>query len=1642
MATCRKATSDSGMPKETHEEIHHSQRNIPVSSRWDREEIVFLNRRRAGFASRVTVNYSKLCKADDENKSVEEIEEVMGVLEVAFHRFKEVHIQYVDLIVPVDPDKLDRLDHYQEMENVVMQARDRCEAAYFRMTDGADVEITPHDSISQVGTCKHSKVSKASSNASSTLAKLAAKKTALAAKAQMVEEKYATEMKIKERMGHLMLELHQRKTEAIKRAQEAEWELEKRKQEAEESAMEAEIEKKRMELMAMADMQKLDMEIELEATRVEEETLAKLIEGEAIPSAIKVKPLSDYSAAVPHSVSVNAMKTPMREPPHISTLNPAAPEWKYMPQSYQQQKPIVDTTSRSEQVTKLKEGTKYTSTYLQSPKTLAEDVTSQQADTSVVSHETQDSQEVGLSVNERHIFAQRQLFDAIRLPKTKIAEFDGNPLRFAAFMNSFDSFVDKSTVTDADKLTCLMGYCVGKAAKVIEPSALMEPSDGYRKARELHKRRFGDPYTISQACVTKIVSGPPIKPNDGEALREFADDVRGCLETLGAVDRLNDVDSQERMVKVMSRLPIYLQSRWRKQAYKTKKDRARYPDFQECVEFLEMVAEEACDPVFGKIEIQARGKVDKGRKSVARGKGASFNVQASNSNTSKTDQVTSNKTEIPRSQTKINCHICSKGHSLTVCDQFKKMTPQKRVEAVKKRGLCYGCLDYSNHGYRKCRRANVCQVKDCALADQLQLRGHDTTLSLETLGEDKTVAAVELQLEITSTTGRHKTCKIVDLPRVFAMKSFPTLTRNVAMGDITKWSHLQDLKLPQDDLDSISILIGQDVPTALIALEVRCGRLDDPYAVRTILGWTVNGPVAKSADEPFISNFIHAGLKNRDDRLEDQVEQFWKLDSGPILAKYKTHPSQDDNRVVKKWNESISMKNGHYHLDIPFKESIPKLPNNQRLAERRLQSLGRRLAKDPGIQDLVDKGYAEKVPLDQVDNPEGSEWYLPHHNVVHPAKPDKFQIVFDCAAEYGGTSLNKEVLQRPDLTNNLIGVLLRFRERSVAIMGDIEGMFHQVKVSNKHRDALRFLLWKDGEMGSDPEVFRMTVHLFGGLWSPSCASFALRKTAADYIQDFPPEVIDTVNRDFYVDDCLRSLDSDDQAIEMIVSLCELLFKGGFRLTKWSSNSKRVFRSVPFEERAKEVKSLDLDSDALPVERALGIHWDTEADVFGIKIRQKTPVYTRRGLLRITSSVYDPLGFVSPYVLQAKKIFQDECKLGKVWDDNIDPVNCHKWEAWLKGLPKLERFKVPRCLIPDEFGKVMCAQLHHFGDASEDAYGAASYLRVENVEGRVHCALVMAKSRLAPIHQITVPRLELCAAVTTIRMDSLLRNELSMPLQESVFWTDSTTILHYIWSKTKRFQTFVANRLATIHEGSSPSQWRYVNSKDNPADDASRGLNAKTMLERRRWCEGPEFLWKSEGNWPSMPVYCPSMLDDNSEVKKETKSCAAVVKGENPVDRLLHFYSDWFRLRKAVAWYRRFGEWLKCGKPKLGTFLTVKELQTAERAIIRYSQEMHYASEIQSLKTGKIVSKKSCIFGLEPFYDCDGLLKIGGRLDKAPIAEAAKHPIIVPRDHHVTELMVRHIHEWESCHRGREFVMSVLRQRYWIPHARPLVKRIL
>ena len=398
-------------------------------------------------------------------------------------------------------------------------------------------------------------------------------------------------------------------------------------------------------------------------------------------------------------------------------------------------------------------------------------------------------------------------------------------------------------------------------------------------------------------------------------------------------------------------------------------------------------------------------------------------------------------------------------------------------------------------------------------------------------------------------------------------------------------------------------------------------------------------------------------------------------------------PSLEDKKALTKMEETVTMEDGHYMIGLPWRTPKPDLPNNRTMAEGRMRLLRKRLMKDEAMREkyanvvngYIEKGYAQKIIHESaMDVP---KWYLPHHGVVNPKKPEKLRVVFDCAAKYKGRSLNEELLQGPDLNNTLVGVLLRFRQDKIAIVADIEAMFHQVKVEPKDCSALRFLWWNEN-LDQEPEDYQMLVHLFGATSSPSVCRFALERTAEEHGKSYDSETVNTIKENFYVDDCLKSVDSEKNAIELIKQLTSLLKQGGFHLTKWISNSSEVMHTIPNTERAKSIIDLDLEKDTLPVERALGVLWDVEKDAFTFgSVLNKKPT-TRRGLLSVTSSLYDPMGFVAPVVLTAKKLLQKLCKLG--WDEEIPEEVKTEWIQWLTDLQYLSNISISRCFTPSGF----------------------------------------------------------------------------------------------------------------------------------------------------------------------------------------------------------------------------------------------------------------------------------------------------------------------------------------------------------------------
>ena len=446
----------------------------------------------------------------------------------------------------------------------------------------------------------------------------------------------------------------------------------------------------------------------------------------------------------------------------------------------------------------------------------------------------------------------------------------------------------------------------------------------------------------------------------------------------------------------------------------------------------------------------------------------------------------------------------------------------------------------------------------------------------------------------------------IKFPKTYSRNGIPSERNEIPRPEsAAKWPHLSHLAskiYPYQENLQVGLLIGSNCPNAIKPKQVIPGRSSDPYAIRTLLGWGIIGPVTGSTNKEDLDVLCHRvavkeigseELPSHGFVVETRVKQIISPEAVKRMferdfneVKYATQPtlSMDDRRFMAKVTGGIThCSDGHYELPLPLRNESLALPNNEKLAAHRLQQLKLRFRRDEKykkdysvfMNDMIKKGYAEKIPKNEVKQ-DGRIWYLPHHGVFHPHKPDKIRVVFDCSAEYKGEALNKHLLQGPDLANKLVGVLVRFRREPVAFMADIEAMFLQVHVTEHCRDLLRFLWWEDGDVNKEPTRYRMTVHLFGAGSFPGCCNFALKKTADDHEQELGFEPAEFLRRDFYVDDGLKSVPSTSDAKELIYKTKEMCRRGGFNMHKFISNKREVIEAIPVEDRAKGIKELNLE----------------------------------------------------------------------------------------------------------------------------------------------------------------------------------------------------------------------------------------------------------------------------------------------------------------------------------------------------------------------------------------------------------------------------------------------------------------------------------
>lgn len=639
---------------------------------------------------------------------------------------------------------------------------------------------------------------------------------------------------------------------------------------------------------------------------------------------------------------------------------------------------------------------------------------------------------------------------------------------------------------------------------------------------------------------------------------------------------------------------------------------------------------------------------------------------------------------------------------------------------------------------------------------------------------------------------------------------------------------------------------------------------------------------------------------------------------------------------------------------------------------------------------------------------------MPHHAVIkNDSLTTKTRVVFDGSAKTAsGLSLNDILMVGPTIQDDLFSINLRFRTYRYALTADIQQMYSQVRVDSEDRNFQK-ILWRFNP--NEPiKIYSLNTVTFGTACAPFLAIRTLHQLAADESDSYPT-VASILKQDFYEDDGLTGSQTLQGALQLKSDLIELLKKGGFNLRKWASNHEKLRTDI-----SNENLSSYLSLDPTKTIKTLGLQWDsiTDSFLYTINLSNTQGVVTKRKIVSESATVYDPLGFLGPVVVTAKIIIQQLWKSNLAWDDPVPPRVQSTWNLYKENLKSINEHSFNRCIIIPESTEL---QLHGFCDASERAYGACLYVRSTNKEGKHFNFLLCSKSRVAPLKVTTLPRLEFCAASLLVKLYNAANSALHLKFNQVCFWSDSTIVINWINTPPNILKCFVANRISDIQASTQPFQWRHVPTQDNPADTLSRGQIPQDFIKNKLWHYGPSWLTKDLLHWPHLEI----KIKDIPE--KRTVQPIISLKVSQANNDLLEKYSSLSKLVKVVAYCLRFINNLKekVVMNRNKGFLSPKEQAQALNAIIKIVQSEVFPNEIRALSQNEHAGP----LNLNPFFD-EGLVKVGGRLKNANIHESQKHPIILPKDHHVTLLIIREEH-LKQFHAGVQSTLYAIREKYWI-----------
>ncbi|XP_062711049.1 uncharacterized protein LOC134289063 [Aedes albopictus] len=897
--------------------------------------------------------------------------------------------------------------------------------------------------------------------------------------------------------------------------------------------------------------------------------------------------------------------------------------------------------------------------------------------------------------------------------------FSGDPSEWPLFASSYYNSTAMCGYSDGENLMRLQRSLKGNAREAVH-CQLLHPASVPQIMMTL-QTLFGRPELIVRCLLNKVQSTPAPKADKLESLISFGLAVQNLCSHLQSMGMEAHLSNPTILQELVDKLPTNLKLDWAlHQRHLPTVDLSSFGNYMSTIVFAASKVSVGSEPV---------GKFEK-----PKGKKKGFLNTHSTEEVGDNDQEERQESSAGQTRTPYTpklCPVCKKEtHKVKDCRSFLEASIDDHWKLVHQANLCRRCL--IGHGKWPCK-ATVCGMDGCELRhhrllhpgrpessssakDQPKVTGtvgvhrhqsrptlfriipvivHANGTSVRTLaflddGSSYTLVEQDLVDELGVTGELEPLClqwtsgitRTEANSRLLQIEiSGVDANRKHILEDLAdKYDYLRGLPVASYDSTVPRILIGVDNADLQVTLKKREGKKFEPVATKTRLGWTIYGNLT---------------------RIE----------------------AEDERRARAIMEETtIRTSSGRFQTGLLWRNDYVEFPDSRAMAEHRLKCLERRLSKNPElynnvkqqIKDYQRKGYAHELTKEEANNSDPRRvWYLPLGVVTNPNKPGKVRVVWDAAAKIEGISLNSMLMKGPDMTASLSTVLYRFRQRQIAIAGDIREMFHQIQIRPQDRQAQRFL-WRDAP-GETCKEYVMDVATFGSTCSPSSAQYIKNRNAEEWSEQYPEAAVAIIEC-HYVDDYLDSLDCEEEAVRLALDVKTVHAKAGFDIRNWLSNSELVLQRVG--DPGQQITKSFTAGKGSETERVLGMSWTPKEDTFTFAVNFRsdiqslisgTSVPTKRQVLRVVMSVFDPLGLFAVFVIHGKCLVQDIWRTKIGWDDPI-PEKLHEtWRRWIQVLQQLPQLELPRCYFPNySVGSLRSLQLHVFVDASETAYSCVAY----------------------------------------------------------------------------------------------------------------------------------------------------------------------------------------------------------------------------------------------------------------------------------------------------------------------------------------------